>query len=72
MGAESGAGPDAGLRAVRRGARSEEYRLAHEAALAALVALQPTEVPDAAEAPRWADPARQVRAFRPGSWVGRL
>lgn len=50
---------------------AEELALAKEAALAALVALQPSDN-DAQEEPhRWADPRRHVRQTPRGSWSNR-
>ncbi|MBM7815806.1 hypothetical protein JOE56_000500 [Brevibacterium paucivorans] len=50
---------------------AEELALAKEAALAALVALQPSDNDTHEEPRRWADPRRRVRHSPRGSWANR-
>lgn len=50
---------------------TEELALAKEAALAALVALQPSDTSHDEEPRRWADPQRNVRQSPRGSWAHR-
>lgn len=50
----------------------EEVALAKEAALAALVALQPSEDEPGDETQPWAHPRRKVRSWSRGGWANRM